>query len=150
MSGWLLLSPERDGVAVTALIIRIVERRGIARDTAVMQNSEIDWFVVTTDSNNVRLSVNSPHRPAWQAVIPWESIIRVCFAAEKPRMSDGLYLFTSLRPESWVVPVDAVGGTLLLGELVGRRLFDPSLATKALTAVSGLFCWPDERPGGGP
>lgn len=146
-----LLGPCRYGLTArqSREIIRVVDSRAIARDTAVMQGIQIDWFVVATDSKSIRLSVTPPHRPAWQAVIPWESITRVCFAAEDPLVSDGLYLFTNLRPDSWVVPVEAVGGTLLLDELARRRLFDPALATKALTAVSGLFCWPDERPGGG-
>ena len=51
-------------------------------------------------------------------------------------------MFTSLRPESWVIPVDAKGGLEFLKELIERELFDTELAIKAGTATEGLFCWP--------
>ncbi len=105
-----------------------------------MHGGEIGWFVVVTDDQSIHLSATPPGRPPWQAVLPWSSITRVCFAAEGPFLSDGLYLFTSLRPESWVVPVEAVGGSSLLQELIRRRLFDPALAIRATTGPSGLFC----------
>jgi hypothetical protein len=104
--------------------------------------NEISWFVVTTDDQSVHLSVAPPGRHPWQAVLPWSCITRVCFAAEDAFLSDGIYLFTSLRPQSWVVPVEAVGGASLLGELVRRQLFDAGLAIRAMTALSGYFCWP--------
>jgi hypothetical protein len=124
--------------------LSVVEGRRTRWDTATVSAGEIGWFVVTTDDQSVHLSVTPPGRPAWQAVLPWDSIVRVCFAAEDPFTSDGLYLFTSLRSESWAVPVEAVGGTSLLQELIRRRLFDPGLAIRAMTALSGLFCWPDD------
>jgi hypothetical protein len=102
----------------------------------------ISWFRVTMSDEAISLSVSAPGGPAWQAVIPWDSIIRVCFAAEGPLESDGLYIFTDLRPESWAIPIEADGGTDLLHELVRRRLFDARLAITAALALSGLFCWP--------
>jgi hypothetical protein len=109
---------------------------------------EIGWFVVITDDHSIHLSVTPPGRPPWEAVVPWNAITRVCFEADGPLVSDSLYLFTSLRPESWVVPVEAVGGTVLLQELIRRRMFDPALAISAMTALHGMFCWPDESPAG--
>ena len=113
-----------------------------------MHAGEISWFVVITDDQSIHLSVTPPGRPPWQAVLPWNSVTRVCFEAEGPLVSDSLYLFTRLRPESWVVPVEAQGGTALLQELIRRRLFDPALAISAMTALQGVFCWPDESPAG--
>ncbi|MBO0831636.1 MAG: hypothetical protein J2P29_06660 [Actinobacteria bacterium] len=107
---------------------------------------EIGWFVVTMDDQSIRLTVTPPGRAPWQALLPWSSITRVCFEAEGMLESDTLYLFTSLRPESWVVPVEGVGGVALFQELISRRLFDPGLAIRAMYAESGLFCWPEERP----
>lgn len=101
----------------------------------------IDWFVVTTDDSSIHLSVSAPGHQHWEDSIPWNSVIGVCFEAE-PEISDGLYIFTSLRPESWAVPTEAVGGPQLLDELIRRGLFDADLAIKAATAVTGLFCWP--------
>lgn len=53
-------------------------------------------------------------------------------------VSDGLYIFTTLRAESWVVPTEAVGGTQLIRELIRRGLFDASLAITASKAQHGL------------
>jgi len=107
---------------------------------------EIGWFVVTTDDQSIHLVVTPPGRSPWQAVLPWSSITRVCFEAEGPLLSDSLYLFTALRPESWAVPVEAVGGVPLFQELVRRHLFDAGLAITAMKAQTGLFCWPAEPP----
>lgn len=108
----------------------------------------IDWFVVVTDDRSVSLSVSPPGRPAWQAVIPWDSVTRVCFEAADFLVSDGLYIFTSLRPESWLIPTEADGGQELLSELIRRGLFDARLAIIAAQAHEGLFCWPPpDEPG---
>lgn len=109
------------------------------------QSSQLSWFVVTTDDDAIHLSVTPSNREPWQAIIPWTSVTRVCFAAEGLEMSDGLYLFTDLRPESWAVPTEADGGTDLLNELITRDLFDAKLAIRAAQAVRGLFCWPPAR-----
>ncbi|HEX9034696.1 MAG TPA: hypothetical protein VF834_22860 [Streptosporangiaceae bacterium] len=102
----------------------------------------ISWFYITMSDEAISLSVSAPGRPPWQAAIPWNSITRVCFAAEGPFDSDGLHIFTDLRPASWAVPVEAEGGADLLNELVRRGLFDAGLAITAALASSGLFCWP--------
>lgn len=104
----------------------------------------IDWFVVTTDDRSFHLSVSAPGQEPWRDSVPWDSIIGVCFEAE-PEISDALYVFTRLRPESWVVPADAAGGSQLLDELIRRNLFDAKLAVKAAQAASGLFCWPPAK-----
>jgi hypothetical protein len=101
-----------------------------------------EWYVVATDDQSFSLSVSPPGRPSRQAVIPWDSVVRVCFKAEDLLVSDDLYVFTSLRPESWVIPVEADGGLRLLDELIRRGLADAGLAIKAATAHDGLFCWP--------
>jgi len=102
------------------------------------------WYVVTIDDMSFSLSVSPPGREPWQATIAWDSVIRVCFVAEGPLTSDGLYVFTSTRPESWAVPTEAVGGAQLLDELMRRGLFDAGLAVRALTSLEGLFCWPPD------
>ena len=110
-------------------------------------DGSISWFVVTTDDQSFSLSVSAPGRQPWRAVIPWGSVVRVCFEAQWPA-SDSLYVFTSLRAESWVVPTEAEGGEQLLNELLRRGLFAASLAVRALKAQHGLFYWlPIEEPG---
>lgn len=110
----------------------------------------VTWFVVTLDDRSIRLEVSPPGREPWQADIPWDSVARVCFEAEGPLDSDSLYVFTSMRPQSWVIPVEAAGGRQLLDELIRRDLFAASLAIEAMQAHHGLFCWPPGDPGSGP
>jgi hypothetical protein len=113
----------------------------------VSSDWSVSWFVVAPDTRSFSLEVSPPGREPWQAVIPWDSVTRVCFEADGPLASDSLYVFTSLRPESWVIPVEAVGGQQLLNELIRRGLFDASLAIEAIQAHHGLFCWPPGEPG---
>lgn len=74
------------------------------------EQGQISWFVVTTDDQSIRLSVTPPTGRSWRAANPFDSVIRVCLAAEGPLESDGLVTLTDLRPESCAVPVEAVGG----------------------------------------
>ena len=66
---------------------------------------------------------------------------------QQPHAQDEIYIFTSLRPESFVIPAAARGGVDLIGELVGRKLFDGDLAIKAASVTEGLFCWPPLEAG---
>jgi len=111
----------------------------------VTNRGSIDWFVVTTDDQSVYLSVVATALETWRDRIRWDSVIQVCVEA-KPGISYCLYVFTSLRPESWVIPVEATGGTQSLDALVRRGLFDAGLAAKATSSPTGLFCWPPAEP----
>jgi len=57
---------------------------------------------------------------------------------------DDIYLFTHLRPESYVIPTEAHGGPELWNEIIERGLFDAKLAIEAATSVGGVFCWPPD------
>ena len=100
------------------------------------------WFRVTFDEEYVRLDVAPPARDPWTAQFAWTSVVRVCFKAEGLEASDGVYVFTSSRPESYAIPVEAAGGADFWSEIIRRRLFDAELAIEAATASEGLFCWP--------
>jgi hypothetical protein len=100
------------------------------------------WFRVTWDSEQVHLEVEPPGRSAWDASFPWTGVSRVCFKPEGLEASDGIYVFTTLRPESFVIPVEASGGAALWNEIVKRGLFSADLAITAASAVDGIFCWP--------
>lgn len=113
--------------------------------TGVTTPGSLDWFVITTDDRSIHLAVSAPGQEAWQDSIRWDTVIRVCLEAE-PGISDCLYVFTSLRPESWVIPMEAAGGPQLLDELVRRSLFHSELAAEAAKTVTGLFCWPPAQP----
>ncbi len=100
-----------------------------------------DWYRVRVSALGIHLEVSPPNRPAWQADILWSDIVRVCLAAEDGLISDAWYFFTKHRPESYVVPVEADGGEVLLEELLKRKLFDAQLLIRAACATNQLFCW---------
>jgi len=61
--------------------------------------------------------------------------------------SDEIYVFTTQRPESYLIPTEAKGGSELWSEIIRRGLFGPELAIKAASSVEGLFCCPPlEKP----
>jgi hypothetical protein len=102
-----------------------------------------EWFFVEWDKEEVRLRANPPGKEPWEQSFLWKDIIRVCYKAEGLEGSDGIYIFTSGRPESYVVPTEASGGSELWGEILSRGLFDAALAIKAASSSEGLFCWPE-------
>jgi hypothetical protein len=101
------------------------------------------WFFVSFDDEMVNIQAEPPGNEPWTQSFPWSSVIRVCFKDEGAYASDGIYVFTSLRPESFVIPTEASGGSEFFGTLVGRGLFPPELMTKAVTSTDGgFYCWP--------
>lgn len=104
-------------------------------------DGEWDWFRVTYDDHGVTLDVTPRHREPWRQSFAWSSVVRVCFKPEYP-ISDGIYIFTRERPESYVIPVECVGGVALLDQLIARGLFAAEVAIEAASATEGLFCWP--------
>lgn len=103
-----------------------------------------NWFHVKFNRDKILLDVNPPPREGWQAEIPWRGIIRVCFKPGDLFESDEIYIFTDKRPESYVIPTEATGGAELWDEIIDRKLFDAGLAIQAMTALEGIFCWPEE------
>ena len=102
------------------------------------------WFHVTFNDKEVALDVAPPGKTAWKESIPWTSVIRVCFKPEFPE-SDGIYIFTRERPESYAIPMEGSGAPKLWDELVHRGLFSAKLAIKAASATEGVLCWPDTK-----
>ena len=131
----------------TGQVLRRRPRAAPLRDL-VMAYAGVEWFVVIFDEKQIVLDVRPPEGQPWKAGIPWDTITRICFVAEGPAASDGIYLFTTTRPESWAIPTEAVGGQTLWGEIVRRDLFDPSLANTAATSTEeAIFCWPPTEGG---
>lgn len=100
----------------------------------------MDWFQVRFDEAGLTRAAQPPGHPAWQDTVAWADILRVCLKMEGFLGSDGLYLFTRQRPESYAVPMEADGAPALLGELIRRGLFDADLAIQAAAADEGVFC----------
>jgi hypothetical protein len=105
-----------------------------------------EWFFVTFDDTAVYMRAEPPGKPAWSQEFAWDSVIRVCFKAEDMFVSDGIYIFTTERPESYVIPTEAQGGGELWSEILRRDLFDATLAIEAAQSEGGLYCWPANGP----
>ena len=104
------------------------------------------WFFVTFDDRPVYLRAEPPGKPAWSQHFAWSTVVRVCFKAEDVFASDGIYVFTTVRPESYVIPTEAHGGAELWSEILRRKLFDAALAIEAASSTGGLYCWPAGPP----
>jgi len=117
-----------------------------ASDASKHSASLANWFEVIFDEHEINLSVNPPKRLAWQAQIKWNRIIRVCFKAGDLYVPDEIYIFTEERPESYLLPLEASGGSSLWNEIIRRRLFDAELAIEAMRSTDRVFCWPPLSP----
>ncbi|MCP4265641.1 MAG: hypothetical protein GY777_08715 [Candidatus Brocadiaceae bacterium] len=102
-----------------------------------------NWFIVHWDENFIYLDVTPPRKEAWSDKFRWADIERICFEATDYLFSDDLYFFTTNRAESYVVPIEAKGGSELWGLVIEKKLFDPKLAMQAATSLEGIFCWPE-------
>ena len=102
-----------------------------------------NWFSVTWDDEYIYRDVAPPGKAAWSDKFKWHDIERICFQATDYMYPDDIYFFTTERPESYVVPTEAKGGSELWAMVIEKRLFDAELAIKAVTSSKGLFCWPE-------
>lgn len=101
-----------------------------------------EWYSVACDDEGVTLDVRPRWKRATTASFHWKDVVRVCFEARDYLQSDCVYVFTSGRAESYVIPLDAKGGKEFWGQVLDRKLFDAELAIVAAGAAVGLFCWP--------
>ena len=103
-----------------------------------------DWYHVYFDANYVFRDVNPPNGENWNDKLLWKDINRVCFKPGDLFSSDELYIFTNIRPESYLIPLEADGGSQLWNEIIERELFSAKLAIKAATSNDGIYCWPED------
>jgi hypothetical protein len=101
-----------------------------------------EWFFVTFDDQAVHMRAEPHGKAAWSQSFRWDSVVRICFKAEDLFASDGIYVFTNERPESYVIPTEAHGGSELWSEILRRKLFDAALVIEAASLTGGLYCWP--------
>ena len=106
-----------------------------------------DWYHVRFDERSVYRDVSPPGGVPWSDSLEWTSVVRVCFLAQGLFESDELYIFTSQRDESYVIPMEAAGSQDLLDELMRRKLMPPEILIEAAIAENRLFCWPPSDEG---
>ncbi len=97
-------------------------------------------FAVTYDDAGVHLEATGAE--PWRAELPWATIERVCFEGADFTSSDVVYLFVRGRPESYVVPVECVGGSRLLLELAERAVIPWEFVTSCAMGTGKVLCWP--------
>ncbi|MBN2151863.1 MAG: hypothetical protein JW839_10480 [Candidatus Lokiarchaeota archaeon] len=101
------------------------------------------WYRVRVDDRGITRDVHPPGREPWIDFVEWDKIVRVCFkAAEDFLSSDEIYVFTSERPESYVIPTEASGGLEAWNEVIRRGLFDAKLAIRMASSLGEVACWP--------
>lgn len=104
------------------------------------------WFKVELSKEIVAMKVSPPGKNSWEQSFAWSSIIKVCFKDEGLNASDAYYIFTTNRPESFVIPVEASGGLEFGEELRRRGLFPDEISIKsAFSTDGGFYCWPPEK-----
>ena len=101
------------------------------------------WFFVSFDDVTVHVKAQPPGRDAWEQSFPWSAIERVCFKDEGIYASDGLYIFTNLRPESFVIPTEGNGGEAFFAALHAKGFFPTEIFSAAISSTDGgTYCWP--------
>jgi hypothetical protein len=101
------------------------------------------WYQVSFDDRAVYRNVAPPGSQPWSDACTWEKIVRVCFRTGSLFESDEVYIFSSEREESYLIPTEAGGGRELVDELMRRGLFPAELMLEAMATEGQLFCWPD-------
>jgi HEAT repeat protein len=87
-----------------------------------------EWYFVRFDDCAIALQVNPPDGTLWEATIPWERIIRICFKTGDWFESDEIYIFTDERSESYLIPTEAEDGKALWDEILERKLYHGEVA----------------------
>jgi hypothetical protein len=130
---------------LTNLVRRTLGGTSVGADTGAA--SEIKWFQVSFNENGVRIQAQPLGIEPWVQEFRWDAVERICFRAEDLMVSDGIYVFTRGRPESYAIPTEATGGLELWNEILRRGLFDAELAIEAACSDGGIYCWPPPDQG---
>jgi len=102
-----------------------------------------NWYRVSFDDIAIYLDIHPAEQENRKAEIPWATIERVCFKPGDYIDSDEIYIFTTQREESYLIPAEAAGGFEIWMEIIRRGLFDAQLAIDVATKSEGVFCWPE-------
>ncbi len=102
------------------------------------------WYHVRFDDKGITRDVHG-NKP-WNDFVAWDKIIRVCFKTSISFMDqDELYIFSSERPESYLIPMEADGALQLWNEIIRRGLFDAKRAITLASTSGELACWPPKK-----
>jgi hypothetical protein len=102
------------------------------------------WYHVSFDEEYIYRNVETPGKERWNDKFRWDEIIRVCYQPGDFLETDVLYIFTSEREESYLIPIEADGAPELWRKLIEKNLFDAKLAIEIVSMSDGLYCWPED------
>jgi hypothetical protein len=102
----------------------------------------MDWYVVNFDEMAVHRRVTPHGSEGWSDHFYWHDVIRVCFQAGGFLDQDEVFIFTNQKPESYQIPMEAIGAPELMGELSRRGLFGTALLLEAMQNSGVLYCHP--------
>jgi hypothetical protein len=102
----------------------------------------MDWYIVNFDEMAVHRQVTPEGSHPWSDSFYWHDIIRVCFVAGSFLDQDEVFIFTNQKPESYQIPMEAIGASELMGELSQRGLFSTTLLLEAMQHEGVLYCHP--------
>ncbi len=101
------------------------------------------WYHVRFNDDGITRDVHPHGQEPWTDFVEWTKIIRICFkTAEEFYDVDELYIFTSERPESYLIPMEADGALELWNKIIDKGLFDARLAIELASSSGRLACWP--------
>jgi hypothetical protein len=127
--------------AVLIVLLGVLWNQINRRRTPLPSLSE--WFSVAFSETAVTMSAKPPGKAPWEQSFLWSEVTRICFMSEGLLASDAVYVFTSQRPESFVIPIEAKGGMEFWSRVLSLDLFPSDLATKATSLPEGAsLCWP--------
>lgn len=90
-----------------------------------MMNLTIDkWFFVSFNEIEVKIYVNPPNGNTWEEIFYWDSINKICYQFEDVYTSDGLYIYTTLRKNPFIIPLECNGGEIFIMELIKKNLIN--------------------------
>ena len=101
------------------------------------------WFKIELNADYVTIKASPPENDPWEQSFTWAAVTRVCFKNEEGLVSDAFYIFTTLRKESFIIPIDANGGKEFVQEIRKRGLFPEDITITAFASTEGgVYCWP--------
>ncbi|MHA1925778.1 MAG: hypothetical protein ACXABV_06490 [Candidatus Thorarchaeota archaeon] len=101
------------------------------------------WFHVKFDEELIDIHLHPPSGEEQHGRIKWDTIVRVCFRPADFLGTDEILIFVEGQEASYLIPIEADGGSALWNKIIERELFDAELAIKLATSSDGEYhCWP--------
>ena len=79
------------------------------------------WYHVSFDDKYIYRKVSPPGKEKWSDKLKWSTIKRICYrTGSEFYETDEIYIFTFLREESYLIPMEAYGASELFNEIINK------------------------------